>query len=302
MKITKEKLNIEYALEREWIITNGIGGFSSSTIIGANTRKYHGLLIAPLTPPARRFLVFSKLDEALELDGEKYELFTNVGKQYISQGFRYQESFEKDFVPIFKYKVKDVEITKIICMEYGKNTVGVYYKIKFKNCMNANWSKIQDRIKYTIKELKDTLDAKVSLFKFEVFNGSNNKFYNIVLMVKGIEYDKLPESYRITMEKSFQKKYENAEIINYIAIKNETPIGTATILYNENKAIIYNITTLKDYKRKGVCKRTMSYIINELKKLNIKKVCLQTEKGYYPEEIYKKMGFKEKLLGKAYKI
>lgn len=130
MKITKEKLNIEYALEREWIITNGIGGFSSSTIIGANTRKYHGLLIAPLTPPARRFLVFSKLDEALELDGEKYELFTNVGKQYISQGFRYQESFEKDFVPIFKYKVKDVEITKIICMEYGKNTVGVYYKIK----------------------------------------------------------------------------------------------------------------------------------------------------------------------------
>ena len=115
-------------------------------------------------------------------------------------------------------------------------------------------------------------------------------------------YDQLPESYRITMEKSFQKKYENAEIINYIAMKNETPIGTATILYNENKAIVYNITTLKDYKRKGVCKRTMSYIINELKKLNIKEVCLQTEKGYYPEEIYKKMGFKEKLLGKAYKI
>ena len=46
----------------------------------------------------------------------------------------------------------------------------------------------------------------------------------------------------------------------------------------------------------------MSYIINELKNLNIKEVCLQTEKGYYPEEIYKKMGFKEKLLGKVYKI
>lgn len=115
-------------------------------------------------------------------------------------------------------------------------------------------------------------------------------------------YDKLPESYKITMEKSFQKKYENAEIINYIAMKNETPIGTATVLYNESKAVIYNITTLKDYKRKGVCKRTMSYIINELKNLNIKEVCLQTEKGYYPEEIYKKMGFKEKLLGKVYKI
>ena len=73
------------------------------------------------------------------------------------------------------------------------NLTGIYYKIIFKNCMKANWSKIQDRIKYTIKELRDILDAKVSLVKFEVFNGSNNKFYSIVLMIKGIEYDKLPE-------------------------------------------------------------------------------------------------------------
>ena len=130
MKITKEKLNIEDGLTKEWIITNGIGGFSSSTIIGANTRKYHGLLIAPLTPPARRFLILSKLDESIEIDNQKYELFTNVGQNYISKGFQYQEEFLKEYVPIFKYKVKDVEITKMICMEYGKNTVGVYYKIK----------------------------------------------------------------------------------------------------------------------------------------------------------------------------
>ena len=130
MKITKENLNIENGLSKEWIITNGIGGFSSSTVLGANTRKYHGLLIAPLTPPARRFLVLSKLDEAVELDGIKHELFTNIGREYISGGFTYQESFERDFVPIFKYKVEDLELAKIICMEYGKNTVGVYYKIK----------------------------------------------------------------------------------------------------------------------------------------------------------------------------
>lgn len=133
MEITKDKLNLENGLSKEWLITNGIGGYSSSTIIGANTRKYHGLLVAPLTPPARRFLIFSKLDEALEINGSKYELFTNIGKEFTSQGFRYQESFEKNFVPIFKYKVNDIEITKIICMDYGKNTVGVYYKIKTLN-------------------------------------------------------------------------------------------------------------------------------------------------------------------------
>ncbi len=130
MEFTKEKLNLEEGLKREWLITNGIGGYSSSTIIGANTRKYHGLLVAPLTPPARRFVILSKLDESIEIRGKKYDLFTNVCKSYISQGYKYQEEFRKNYVPIFTYKVAGVEIVKIICMEYGKNTVGVYYKIK----------------------------------------------------------------------------------------------------------------------------------------------------------------------------
>ena len=67
MKITKEELDIENGLKKEWLITNGIGGFASSTIIEANTRKYHGLLIAPLTPPAQRYLILSKVDEVFKL-------------------------------------------------------------------------------------------------------------------------------------------------------------------------------------------------------------------------------------------
>lgn len=130
MKITKENLNLEQGLDREWIITNGIGGYSASSIIGANNRKYHGLLIAALTPPARRFLILSKVDESLEIRGRKYNLYTNVGKEFISKGYEYQETFEKDYIPTFTYKIGKVEITKKICMEYGKNLVGIYYKIK----------------------------------------------------------------------------------------------------------------------------------------------------------------------------
>ena len=130
MKFTKESLNLENGLDKEWIITNGIGGYSSSTIIGANTRKYHGLLVASLTPPARRFLILSKLDESIETRGKKYDLYTNIGKEYISKGFEYQDSFEKNIVPTFTYKIGKIEITKSICMDYGKNTVGIYYKIK----------------------------------------------------------------------------------------------------------------------------------------------------------------------------
>ena len=130
MKLEKDEINLENGLQKEWIITNGIGGYASSTIIGANTRRYHGLLVAPLNPPARRTLILSKLDESVEIEGKKYNLFTNVGKQYISDGYKYMESFTKDILPIFKYQVGDISISKIICMVHEKNIVQVFYKIK----------------------------------------------------------------------------------------------------------------------------------------------------------------------------
>ncbi len=130
MKYTNEDINLENGIQKEWIITNGIGGFASSTIIGANTRKYHGLLIAPLTPPARRYLILSKVDESIEIGGKQYNLYTNIGKNYITKGYEYQTSFEKEEIPTLKYKISDVEITKQICMKYGENTVGILYKIK----------------------------------------------------------------------------------------------------------------------------------------------------------------------------
>ena len=76
MKYSEIDEEVKKSLKRDWIITNGIGGFCSQSALGCNTRKYHGLLIAPLTPPARRFLILSKLDESIETNGTKYNLFT----------------------------------------------------------------------------------------------------------------------------------------------------------------------------------------------------------------------------------
>ena len=115
MKFTKEKLKLEEGLKREWLITNGIGGFASSTIIGANTRKYHGLLIAPLFPPARRHLILSKVDESIEIEGKKYNLYTNIGENYISQGYQYQEEFEKKH-----------EYVNYIALQEGINPSSIY--------------------------------------------------------------------------------------------------------------------------------------------------------------------------------
>lgn len=129
-KFEKEELKLENALQKEWLITNGIGGYASSTMIGCNTRKYHGLLIAPFAAPGRRKLILSKIDESLEIEGENYPLYTNISNHYVSEGYKYVKSFEKDYVPIFTYQVKDVEIKKLVCMAYGKNTVCILYTIK----------------------------------------------------------------------------------------------------------------------------------------------------------------------------
>ena len=130
MKYSKKYMNLENGLKTEWIITNGLGGYAASSIIGANTRKYHGLLVAPLTPPARRFLVLSKLDESIEIVNKKYNIYTNIGKDYVTDGYKYQKYFEKSEIPVYYYEIEDVKIKKSICMQYEKNTVIVQYNIK----------------------------------------------------------------------------------------------------------------------------------------------------------------------------
>ncbi len=146
MEFTKEKLNLEEGLKKEWLITNGIGGFCSSTIIGANTRRYHGLLIAPLDPPAQRYLILSKLDESIQINDNNIPLYTNVCKNFISNGYKYQTYFSKEYFPKFEYNVGGIKIEKTICMEYKKNTVCVHYhiensksEIKFKMAPIANY-------------------------------------------------------------------------------------------------------------------------------------------------------------------
>lgn len=129
MKLFIKNLGFESAIDKEWIITNGLGGFASSTIIGANTRKYHGLLVAPLNSPGKRYMLVSKVDEAIEIDGHEYKLYTNVCRNNISEGYKNQVSFEKEEVPVLKYKVGDIEIEKNICMEYRKNVSIILYKI-----------------------------------------------------------------------------------------------------------------------------------------------------------------------------
>ena len=129
MKLEKKNLSLKEGVQKEWVITNGMGAFCSSSVIGANTRRYHGLLVAPLLPPAKRYLLISKLDETLKVGNDFYNLFTNICENYVSDGFKYLKSFEKEYIPEFTYQIGKIEIIKKIAMIYGRNIVCVTYEI-----------------------------------------------------------------------------------------------------------------------------------------------------------------------------
>src|SRR6185295_17441822 len=111
------------ATRREWLETNGIGGFASSTIAGLNTRRYHGLLTAATKPPVGRVVLLSKLEETLVIDGRRYELSTNQYPGTVHpKGFNYQTGFRLDPFPTFSFQVEDVRLEKSVFMVQGENT------------------------------------------------------------------------------------------------------------------------------------------------------------------------------------
>ena len=90
--------NFSDVSQMEWLETNGLGGWSGSSLSGCNTRRYHGLLMAAIHPPAERMLLVSKLDETIILDGNRYELGTNdYGDVIFPKGFHYLSSFQEGF-------------------------------------------------------------------------------------------------------------------------------------------------------------------------------------------------------------
>ncbi len=118
------------ATQYEWLEANGVGGYASSTITGANTRRYHGLLVAASAPPAGRVVLLSKVEETIVIDGEKYELSCNQYPNTVHPlGFHYLKEFRLSPYPKFIYEVKGVTIEKTVAMVHGSNTTIVSYTI-----------------------------------------------------------------------------------------------------------------------------------------------------------------------------
>lgn len=119
----------ETLASKEWIVTNGLGSYASSTVHGCNTRRYHGLLVASFNPPTDRKVLVSKLDETVHAGDEHFELGTNnYGEVIHPNGYQYFESFERDPFPKTTWRNDQFSLSKTVFMVYGRNTTVVGYK------------------------------------------------------------------------------------------------------------------------------------------------------------------------------
>ena len=221
---------------KEWVITNGIGGFAASTDLGINTRRYHGLLIAATNPPGLRKLILSKVDESIELNGKKYDLFSNASQGVITEGYKYIQKFEKTIIPIYTYKVKNVIIEKSICMLYGKNTVAIVYRVinqraKAKLLLTpiVNFRDFHSET----HDLKFRYTQKINRDKVQIDFGTEKGKIN--LYVEGAKYREYIDNIFYSMY------YEREALRGFDAEENHAVPGTfeVEIKPNEDKEIVF---------------------------------------------------------------
>ncbi|MEW5762358.1 MAG: amylo-alpha-1,6-glucosidase [Bacillota bacterium] len=155
-------------IEKEWLVTNGLGGFASGTVIGANARRYHGLLVASLRPPTRRVLLWAKLEERFVAGGETYNLAANETRAGVTDaGFWHLQRFVADPLPTFIYSFGDITLEKTVFMVHGQNTTVVRYRVRngarpatlwltpLVNCRDFHGNTYRGQVDFKVRPLPD---------------------------------------------------------------------------------------------------------------------------------------------------
>jgi len=123
---------LEIAESREWLVTNGLGGYASGTVAGTTTRRYHGLLVAALQPPVKRTVLVSGLDETVRYRGNNFSLATNrwVSGFLSPKGYLQIERFHLEgSKPVWRYAFEDALLEKRVWMKQGENTTYVRFSL-----------------------------------------------------------------------------------------------------------------------------------------------------------------------------
>jgi predicted glycogen debranching enzyme len=124
--------DLDDAAGREWLVTDGLGGYAMGTVAGLRTRRYHGLLVVATEPPIGRMMGLVALDPVMLLGGEPVRLSTHewADGTVAPAGYEHLASFElRDGVPSWRWAIGDVIIECEVAMEHGRSAVGVVHRL-----------------------------------------------------------------------------------------------------------------------------------------------------------------------------
>lgn len=124
--------DLSAGLRREWLVTNGLGGYASATLSGIATRSYHGLLVAALEPPVARTVLVGGLIEWATYGGERFPLsaYEFGGGTITPDGYRHLAEFRLDgTLPVWTFALADALLERRLWMPHGANTTFVTYRL-----------------------------------------------------------------------------------------------------------------------------------------------------------------------------
>ena len=128
LRLELEGDDLEESLEKEWLLTNRRGSYVSGTVVGCNTRRYHGLLVASLLPPVERVVTLSNVLDRVTVGGSSYELANfEFSDRIHPQGYRYLKEFRRDTGVHFRYEVGGLTIEKSIYLVHDQDMTVIAY-------------------------------------------------------------------------------------------------------------------------------------------------------------------------------
>jgi len=264
----KKTPTFEEVERKEWLLSNGIGGFSSSTISGLNTRKYHGLLVASLTPPNERIVLVSKIEETLLVDKEKIALNTTQYPGIVHpKGFEKLSSFTRDPFPTSVFKHDKLKLEKTIYMHYGHNTVIVEYKnlsstpLSFTvrpHFVSRDYHGLQDHVQNCFAYNQKGKNLSIS----SVFNTQNVHWHHSSGKFKEGFIEYLNNEYLRDAERGLEFK-ENTASVGFVEVKLEPKEIFYCIFSTEAAELKLDIEEIKKEEKARLKKLVPTSIKNE---------------------------------------
>lgn len=215
--------------ENCYLMTNGLGGFSSGTIIGSNVRNDHALLMACTEAPNHRYNMINRLEEAVERHGEIIHFSSQeyLDSEKNENGYKYLSSFSFEDYPRWIYHADGVEVVKELVMKQGSNLVAIKYKIN---------NRTNESINFKVTPYLQFVKKGEELNYEQMFIMSNDNItsngYTVFFFTDGI-VKRIPQKFVCGMYYAYDecdgRRFDGNAVINHCILKEITARSQVTL-------------------------------------------------------------------------